>query len=90
MARRTCAELRREALEYARGQLRRLGENPEKASAEDAARVVDELAFCKPQSPIAKWWLASSENQYKLFCREWRAWCRERANWRSIERRLAK
>jgi len=66
------AHYRRSAIGAARTELRRMGENPSKCSAEQALRVLDDLAQSEPELEASFWYSEASENQILLFGREWR------------------
>ena len=66
------AQQRREtAIRAARAQLR---SNGQPMTLENAERVLDDMARTQPQLVAAQWWQTASDNQIKLFRREWRQW----------------
>ena len=62
-------EKRETAIGAARHQLRILDCDFTIANAEE---VLDEMAFVNPNLVASQWWLTASDNQWKLFCREWK------------------
>lgn len=65
------------ALSAARASLRDLGRNPVTETAQNALAVLDDMARQTPDLEFAKWYKDASENQLKLFGRDWRRWQRE-------------
>ena len=64
-------EQRRVALGAVRSQMRRVGINPKTASSDSAYAVMDDLARSEPNLIASIWYLDASDNQVKLFIREW-------------------
>ena len=62
---------RETAIRAARAQLR---SNGQPMTLENAERVLDDMARTQPQLVAAQWWQTASDNQIKLFRREWRQW----------------
>lgn len=62
-------EKREIAAGAARSQLRKMN-SP--LLLDSAKCVLDEMAKSNPDLIAAQWWLNASENQYKIFCREWK------------------
>jgi len=72
-------EMRQVAAGAARSLLRQIGPLTGNESAEDAWLVLDELSR-KPENEnlvAVQWFKYSSENQYKLFNKEWERWQRK-------------
>jgi hypothetical protein len=66
------AQKRREtAIRAARAQLR---SNGQPITLDNAERTLDDMARTRPQLVAAQWWQTASDNQVKLFRREWRQW----------------
>ena len=66
------ATMRRVAQGAARSQMRRQGIDPKQASAEDALRVLDDIYRVDPELIAALWYGQASDNQIRLFEREWK------------------
>ena len=62
-------EKRQIAAGAARTELRRLGS---KMTIQNAEIVLDEMARREPNLVASQWWTNASDNQYKLWKREWR------------------
>ena len=62
---------RQTAIRAARSQLRSLGAA---MTVDNAERVLDDMARTQPQLVAAMWWTQASDNQIKLFRKEWRQW----------------
>lgn len=67
-------EMRETAIGAARSQARRNGCRPENLSAKEALGVLDDIYRVDPQVVASIWYGNASDNQIKLFCREWNAW----------------
>jgi len=77
----TMATMRDTALGAARSIIREKGLPMTLKTAE---RVLDDYAREYPQSYAGAWWLKASDNQYKLFKREWRKWLDAERMYREI------
>jgi hypothetical protein len=64
-------EQRQTAIRAARSQARRAGIDPAKLDGRGALAVLDDLARVDPALIAASWYGAASDNQVKLFVREW-------------------
>lgn len=73
----TQAERRNITLGAVRSYIRENGANPVDMSAEEAWQYLDNLAREEPLLIASKFYLECSENQWKLFRREWKCWRRE-------------
>lgn len=62
---------RETAIRAARAQLRSSGQP---MTLDNAERTLDDIARTQPQLVAAQWWQTASNNQIKLFRREWRRW----------------
>jgi hypothetical protein len=65
------------ALSAARAQMRRMGMAPETKTAEDALKVLDDLARVEPFLMAVSWYTEANENQIRLFKKEWEEWAAE-------------
>lgn len=74
MAGQTAEQRRAEILSAVRGEMRHVHFRPEDADSDGMIRFVDDLARRDPDGGIGRWYLGASENQIKLFCRDWRRW----------------
>jgi len=68
---------RQVAIRAARAQLRQIGCRLDEMTVQAAEQVLDELARTKPDLVAAQWFIAATANQWRLFCREWKAWHKE-------------
>jgi hypothetical protein len=68
---RTMADLRKIAIGAAAYELRKVNGELSKFSAKDAYEMLDLINRMDFRSLAARWYRKASENQYKLFCREW-------------------
>ena len=66
------------AIGATRSYIREQGAKPEWVSAEEAWRYLDNLARSEPTLIASEFYLEASENQVRLFWREWSRWQRER------------
>ncbi len=78
----TNAQERAIALGAVRACMRARGISPETASVQDAERVLDDLYQTDKHLVAAQWYERAtseqaSDNQMRLFAREWRAWQRQ-------------
>lgn len=67
------SEMRKVAAQAARSELRKRELEPTLGSAE---HILDDLARSEPDLIASMWWKGASDNQIKLFRREWRGWLR--------------
>ena len=70
------AELRGLAIATARAQFRIMGLKAEDMTADDALTVLDDLLRDQPHLWASIWYDEASDNQIKLFKREWATWVR--------------
>jgi hypothetical protein len=66
------AEMRRVATGAVRSQLRRQGINPKTVDADSALRMLDDIYRVDPELIASLWYGEASNNQIKLFKKEWR------------------
>jgi len=74
-------QMRRVAQQAARGYLRRRGINHEAATVDSAWSALDDLWRKDRELIASQWYIGASENQYRLFAREWRAFNKEKKSW---------
>ena len=67
----TLAEQRKIAIAAVRSEMRRYGDDPKQKSAEFALTVLDDIARSEPGKVSAQWYINASNNQIRLFEREW-------------------
>lgn len=71
-------EMRKVALGAAKSELRRIGYlEPCRASSCVALKALDGFSQSDPGLVASQWYLAATDNQFKLFEREWQAWQEE-------------
>lgn len=66
------SSMRRFAIGAARSEMRRAEYSTERMTPEAALRILDDLARKDRHSEASIWYLNASDNQIKLFKREWR------------------
>jgi hypothetical protein len=59
------------AIRATRSQARRIGVDPAAIDGRGALVVLDDLARVEPDLVASEWYAAASDNQVKLFVREW-------------------
>jgi hypothetical protein len=67
-------EQRQLALGAVRSYLRGMRIDPMTVTAADAFVCLDELFHIEPDTLVSQWYWVSSDQQHRLFCREWRQW----------------
>lgn len=77
MSAKTWAERRDIAIGATRAQMRNNGLTTKDMTLDRAERTLDELTRANPNLVASHFWLEASDNQYKLFCREWKRWQKE-------------
>ena len=75
------------AISTARSYLREQGIDPLTCESEDALIALDDLSRIESDKVGCQWYLSASDNQIKLFRREWRAW---RKSWATTNRIVRK
>ncbi len=65
---------RKIAISAARSYLREQGIDPLACDSEDALIALDDLSRLDSDLTGSQWYLAATDNQVKLFRREWRKW----------------
>ena len=70
----TKTEARKIAIETARSILRDAGESPEDVTAERALVVLDDFVRQYPNRIASIWYMSATDNQIRLFVREWDRW----------------
>jgi hypothetical protein len=68
------SEMRQIAIGATRSQLRRLNIDPRKASSDDALEALDDIYRVEPELIASLWYGNASDNQIRLFRREWEKW----------------
>ena len=66
------AEMRQIALRAARSRMRMMGIEPESSDSDDALAVLDDSYRVAPDTIAAIWYGNASDNQIKMFKREWK------------------
>ncbi len=62
---------RQEAIKIARRQARQMNIDPDSITASDALAILDDVARVEPDLIASRWYLAATDNQVRLFRREW-------------------
>jgi hypothetical protein len=70
----TQAEMRDIALGAIRSQARQMNIEPETMDADEALTVLDDIYRVDPDIIASVWYGEASDNQIKMFKREWRQW----------------
>ena len=66
------AEMRQVAIRAIRSEARRTGREPETFDAETALTILDDMYRIDPEVIASLWYGQASDNQIKLFKKEWR------------------
>ena len=66
------AEMRQIATRAIRSEARRTGRNPESLDADTALRILDDIFRIDPEIIASLWYGNASDNQLRLFKREWK------------------
>lgn len=66
------SEMRHIAGGAVRSEARRTGRNPDELTTKEALQILDDLYRMEPALIAAMWYGEASDNQIKLFEREWR------------------
>ncbi len=69
-------EKRQTAIGATRSQMRSMGIDPKTETAADALTVLDDIARTEPNLVASEWYINASENQFKLFTKEWNQYLR--------------
>ena len=64
------------AIQAARSQLRSMGFTTDEMTSQSAQEALDDLSRSEPELVASEWYAEASNNQVKLFNREWKAWQR--------------
>jgi hypothetical protein len=70
----TQQEARHIAIGATRSYLRSMGYTTDEMTAQDALAAIDDIARSEPGTIAGEWFINASDNQIKLYKREWRAW----------------
>lgn len=72
------------ALSSARSKAREMNIKPEFISANDALGILDDINRSDKELICSEWYNNRTENQEKLFIKEWNKWKEERRNFTSF------
>jgi len=86
----TKKEQREIATSAARAYLRRQGIDPMTTGPESGLAALGDLLRLDESTIAAQWYINATENQFKLFEQEWRAWRKKRCRMMRITRKLNK